>query len=70
MYTTPAFITEAFHLVSYTSTAAFNHCYSELMVCRVLANSYWVSSTMLINAKATHINDTDYISHITAVELV
>ena len=36
----------------------------------VLANSYWIISTMRINTKATLINDNGYSCHITAVELV
>ena len=54
----------------YSSTAAFNNCYSELMPYAALANSYELLSTMHTNAKAMPINDNDYICHITAVELV
>ena len=40
-YTTLTLVFEA--LCLYTSTATFNHCYSELMSYTVLANSYGVS---------------------------
>ena len=39
MYATPTFITASCN----SSKAAFNDCYSELMLYTVLANSYWVS---------------------------
>ena len=41
MYATPTLITKELHL--YSSTAAFNDCYSELTPYTALANSYWVS---------------------------
>ena len=54
----------------YLSTAVFNNCYSELMPYTAVANSYWASFHNAFNTKATPINNTDYICHITAVELV
>ena len=57
----------------YLSTAAFNDCYSELiMPYTALANCYEVSAydALCTNAKATHINDNNYSCHRMAVELV
>ena len=54
----------------YTSTAAFNDCYSELTPYTVLATLSGLVSMMHINSKATPINDNDYSCHITAIELV
>ena len=41
-YTTPTFVTEALCLSYYSSTAAFNNCYSELTPYTMVANSYCV----------------------------
>ena len=43
MLTTPTFINEAFHLVTYVTTGVLNDCYSEIRVIAytVLAYSYW-----------------------------
>ena len=67
-YATLTFITEALHLLTQVQLLLID--YSELMPYTALAHSYWASSMMCINAKATLINDTDYNCDITAVELV
>ena len=54
----------------YSSTAAFNDCYSELKPYTVLAKCYGVSAYDAYQFQATPINDNDYNCHITAVELV
>ena len=58
-------------LSCYSSTAAFNNCYSELTPHTALANSYGVRPMTHTNkSKAMAINDSDYSCHITAVKLV
>ena len=47
MYTTPTFIP-----FRYSSPAAFNDCYSELMAYTALTYSYGLVSTMHFNSKA------------------
>ena len=42
-YITPTLITKALRLVTSSSTATFNACYSDLMPYTVLANSYGFS---------------------------
>ena len=68
-YATLTLIIKALHLVSYSSTAAFNNCHSDLLPYTVLTLS-GLLSMMPTNAKATLTNDKDYSWHITAVELV
>ena len=48
---------------SSTCTADINEYCSELIPCTAIAYSYWIVSTIRINAKAMHINDTDYNCH-------
>ena len=67
MYTTPTFILEELCLV--TQVQLLLMTYIELIPYAELVNSYWISFTMRINAKATPINTIKYICYITAVEL-
>ena len=60
MYCMPTFTTY------YSSTAAFNGCYSKLMSYKALAFT-GLFFTTYINAKVTPINDMDYSCHTTAV---
>ena len=54
----------------YSSTAAFNDCYSELTPYEVLGNCYGVSAYDEYQIQGvTPINNNDYSCHITAVEL-
>ena len=43
MYTTPTFRMEALRLVTQSSTAVFNNCYSDIVAYTALAYSYWAS---------------------------
>ena len=53
-------------LSCYSSTAAFNNCYSEFTPYTTLANSYWASFQDSYQCQSHVHNDNSYSGHITA----